>query len=117
MYKLLIAVLIVSTTACGQQRSGQQGPPALPTADEIEEMVSDLADGISLDEVQEENILELYNAHFEEVKQKMKSGRPDRKEMESLRTDFEKEVNAILSDEQQELYMDYQKKNCPKGKR
>ena len=120
IWKVMLVALIVTTTACGQQRGpqggGQQGPPSIPNSKQIDKMVSNLAEEISLSEDQETEVLELYTAHFKEVKEKTKSGRPDRKEMEALKTDFEKEVKGLLTEEQQELYVAYLKKNS-KGKR
>lgn len=120
IWKILVVVLIVTTTACGQQRGpqgrGQQGPPSIPNSKQIEKMVSNLADDISLSEDQENEVLKLYTVHFKEVKEKTKSGRPDRKEMELLKNDFEKEVKEALTEEQQELYDAYLKKNS-RGKR
>ncbi|MDE3742015.1 hypothetical protein [Maribacter polysaccharolyticus] len=115
---LLCALMITGTTFAqrGGQGGGQQGPPPMPSDDEIVEMVSDLADEISLDEGQEAEILELYQAHFEEMESKMESGRPDRDEMEALMSDFEEDVNAVLTDEQQKLYKKYLKNNRPQGR-
>ncbi|MRX64525.1 hypothetical protein [Maribacter luteus] len=117
---LLGAIMITGTTLAqrGGQGGGQQGPPPLPTSDEIEEMVSDMAKEVSLDETQEAEILVLYKAHFEEVEDLTSSGRPDRDKMEALKSDFEDEVNAVLTEEQQKLFKAYQKKNSrQKGKR
>lgn len=116
---LLLSVVLFSSGSFaqrGQQGGGQQGPPPAPTSEEIKEMVSDLASGISLNEDQETEILDIYTAHFDDVSDKMKSGRPDRKEMESLKTEFEEEVKSVLTEEQQELFDAYQKKNRTKGK-
>ncbi|MEM7483839.1 MAG: hypothetical protein AAF348_01395 [Bacteroidota bacterium] len=113
----LVVVLAFTVTACGQQqrgggnqRGGQQGPPPLPSADEIEKMVGDLADELSLDSDQESTVLTLYTDHFEEAESKTKSGRPDRDEMEKFRENFETEVKAVLTEKQQELFDAYQKK-------
>jgi len=40
----------------------------------------------------------------------MKAGRPSRKDMESMKTDFEKEVKLLLTDDQKKLYDAYKKK-------
>jgi hypothetical protein len=77
-------------------------------------MVSDMAEEISLNEEQEDEILDIYQAHFDEVEEKTKSGRPNRNEMEALKTSFEKVVNTVLTEEQQELYSAYLKENSPK---
>ena len=116
---LLLSVVLFSSGAFaqrGQQGGGKQGPPPVPTSEEIKEMVSDLASEISLNEDQEAEVLNVYNNHFEEVSDKMKSGRPDRNEMKSLKTEFEEEVKAVLTEEQQELFDAYQKKNSSKRK-
>jgi len=118
---LLLCMILIAGTSYAQQggsrRGGQGGgqrPPKLPTTKEIKEMVSDMAKEISLNEEQEDEILDIYQAHFDEVEEKTKSGRPDRNEMESLKTNFEKEVNAVLTEEQQELYSAYLKENSSK---
>lgn len=112
---LTLIVSVMNAQKQGHQGGGQKGPPPIPTDKEIKEMVSDLSDEISLNEDQEAEILDIYTAHFKEVEEKTKSGKPDRKEMESLRTDFEKEVKAELTKEQQKQYTTYQKNNRPKG--
>lgn len=116
---LLLSVVLFSSGAFaqrGQQGGGKQGPPPAPTSEEIKEMVSDLASEISLNEDQEAEVLNVYTNHFEEVSDKMKSGRPDRNEMKSLKTEFEEEVKAVLTEEQQELFDAYQKKKSSKRK-
>jgi Spy/CpxP family protein refolding chaperone len=118
---LLLCMILIAGSSYAQQggsRGGGQGggqrPPKLPTTKEIKEMVSDMAKEISLNEEQEDEILDIYQAHFDEVEEKTKSGRPDRNAMESLKTNFEKEVNAVLTEEQQELYSAYLKENSSK---
>lgn len=120
IWKMLVVVLVITTTACGQQRGGQGdgqqrggqgGPPALPTAKEIKTMVSDLSKEILLSDEQEAQVLKLYTAHFEEVKEKISAGRPDRNEMESLKTSFENKVKSILTKDQQIKYASFLKKN------
>lgn len=126
IWKLVIVALVITTSACGQQRGGQggpppqgggqqggsqQAPPALPTDDEIEEMVEDIAKEILLSDEQESNVLVLYKEHFEEVEGMTKSGRPDRDEMDELKEDFEDNVNAVLTKDQKKLYKSYLKNN------
>ena len=123
VWKILVLVLIVTTSACGQQRGGgqrggqqggQQGPPALPTDEQIEEMVETLASEILLSEEQESKVLELYKEHFEEVESLTSGGRPDRDEMDELKEDFEDSINEVLTSDQQKLYKTYMKKNSRK---
>lgn len=124
IWKLIIVALLITATAIGQQGSRkasgkqgiQQGPPPIPTAKQINTMVKDLSKEILLTEEQETKVLTLYTAHFTEVKNKMKSGRPDRSEMEKLKDVFEGNVKAVLTKDQQKLFSAYQKKNNKKGK-
>ena len=117
---VMLFALMIGSTSYGQgnpQNRGQQGPPPIPNTKEIKKMVSDLADEISLSEELEAKMLDLHVAHFKEVREKTSSGRPNREEMESLRTDFETEVKSLLTEEQQEQYDDYRKKNHPRRKK
>ena len=125
IWKMLVVALVITTSAFGQQGGGQGGPPQgggkggppeLPTAKEIETMVSDLSDDLLLSEEQEAQVLELYNAHFEEVEEKTSSGRPDRDEMDEIKTSLENDIKALLTDDQQELYTTYLKNNSSKKK-
>ena len=116
IWKLVIVALVITTSAFGQQRSrqrggGQQAPPAVPTTKQIVKMVDKLSSEILLSEEQKTVMLELYKEHFEEVESKTSSGRPDRDEMEDLKEDFETDVKAVLTKDQQKLYTAYQKKN------
>lgn len=122
IWKLLIVALLITTSSFAQQRGGQgggqgggqQGPPELPTTEEVKTMVSDLSSELLLSDDQEEQILELYTSHFEEIENKMSAGRPDRSEMEDLKEDFEDDVKDVLTEEQQELFTAYLKKNSKK---
>ena len=116
IWKLVIVALVITTSAFGQQRGrqrggGQQAPPAVPTTKQIVKMVDKLSSEILLSEEQKTVVLELYKEHFEEVESKTSSGRPDRDEMEDLKEDFETDVKAVLTKDQQKLYTAYQKKN------
>ena len=101
----------------GGVQDGQGGPPSIPSDKEIVSMVSDLADEIDLSELQEATVLQLYKEHFSEVKQKTKSGRPKREEMETLKSDFEDEVKETLTEDQQKLYINFIKKNQSKKRK
>ncbi|UMB59649.1 hypothetical protein MHL31_11225 [Lutibacter sp. A80] len=129
VWKVLIIALIVSTSAFAQQRGGQRGGerggqrggqqtqqarPAAPTTEQIEEMVSELSNEILLSEDQQSKILVLYKEYFEEIESKSSSGRPDRDEMQALKEDFEDNVKAVLTEDQQKLYTAYLKKNTKK---
>lgn len=100
-----------------RQGGGPQSPPSVPNSKQIQKMVADLSKTLSLNEKQEAEISTIYVDHFDEVSKKMESGRPERKEMEALEAKFEKEVSAVLTEEQQKLYADYLKKNAKQKKR
>ncbi|MBE0646406.1 MAG: hypothetical protein IH596_01335 [Bacteroidales bacterium] len=93
----------------GQGR--QQGPPPIPNDKQIQAMVDNLADELALSSDQEKKVLELYKAHFVQVK-KQTSGnnRPNREELEAMKTAFEKKVKAELTKEQTSRYEAYLKK-------
>lgn len=111
---VLVAMLSVTLTQAqpGGQKGGQQGPPPLPTDDQIEKMVSDLSTELELSEAQEKQVSELYFAHFEEVEAVTDDGnsRPDRDVMDQMKKDFETEVKSVLTKDQQKQYETYMKK-------
>ena len=118
----LISTVIFAQPGGGQRgiggQDGQGGPPPIPSDKEIVSMVSDLATEIDLSELQEAAVLQLYKEHFTEVKNKTKSGRLKREEMETLKSDFEDEVKETLTEGQQKLYINYIKKSqSKKGKK
>jgi len=109
MALILAAFLFSANLALAQPRS-QQGPPPIPNDKQIEKMVTELSAELSLTDKQEKEVSALYTAHFDEARKKMKSGRPDRAEMEKLRSTFENDVKALLTDEQKELFKAFIKK-------
>ena len=119
IWKALAVVLFITTTACGQQRGSkggqqsgnQQVPPSVPTTKQIVKIVDKLSREILLSEDQKSEVLKIYKTHFKEVERKTKSGRPSRSEMEALKENFEDNVKAVLSKDQQKLFTAYQKKN------
>lgn len=111
---LFVGVMLltsVTNAQRGPQGRGQQEPPPIPSAKEIKEMLSDMSKKIMLSEEQESKILVLYTTHFEEVEAITKAGKPDRKVMETLKTNLENDIKSLLADDQQELFSAYQKKN------
>lgn len=95
----------------GGPQGGQQGPPPVPNTKQIKEMVSNLSKEISLSKEQEASVLNIYTAHFNEVKTKTSgNAKPKREEMDALRVKFEGNVKALLSKEQSSKYDAYLKK-------
>lgn len=99
----------------GGHQGGQQGPPPAPNTNQIKDMVSSMAKEISLTKTQESTVLKLYTEHFEKVKAKTSgNARPERKEMEALKTDLETSVKAVLTKEQQPKYIAYLENHVPR---
>lgn len=102
----------------GGQRGGQSGPPPLPNEQQIKVMVGELADAISLTEEQEINVLKLYTEHFVQVEELTSgSSRPDRKEMEALKTSLENQVKLELTQDQIKTYEAILKKQASRQRR
>lgn len=110
---LLSSMIYAQPPGGGQDR--QQGPPPIPNAKQIKKMVSQLADEINLSEEQESTVLKLYQEHFEEVEE-MTSGqeKPNRKEMDSLKSNFQNQVEDVLNDDQKTVYQEYLKEQSVK---
>lgn len=107
---LIIAIFFISGNLFAQQGE-RKGPPKLPSDTEIDEMVSELSEELSLSKDQETKIHALYTEHFAEVKTSMSGERKSREEMEAYRTKFEDQVKNLLNDDQQELFDEFQKSN------
>jgi hypothetical protein len=108
---LFISSIIYAQPPVGGQPGSQQGPPPIPNEQQIKEMVSKLASEVSLTEVQTTSVLKLYTEHFKEIKAKTSgSVKPKREEMDALKVNFEKNVKALLTVEQQKKYEESLKK-------
>lgn len=108
-----IAALLMITAAIivsGNFAQAQQGPPPIPNTSQIKKMVVDISTTLELNDVQSKQVFDLYTAHFDEVKEKTQSGKPSRNKMEALKSEFEKKVKSILTDEQQEQFEKFMKK-------
>lgn len=100
-----IVISLLSASFALAQPAGKQGPPPIPSDKQITKMVKELNKELDLNDTQEEEVSELYFAHFEEV-ELLQEGkqRPSRSEMEALDANLEKEVKAQLNEDQQKLY-------------
>jgi len=113
---LLLSIFIGGITFAqgpggGAPGGGQQGPPSVPTSKQIKKMVAEIADEVVLTDEQEELVLAEYKDHFEKVDEMISgSSRPDRDEMMALDALFEKDVKALLTDEQVVKYTAYLEK-------
>lgn len=116
-----IAISVLSVGLAMAQPSDKQGPPPVPSDKQITKMVKELDKELSLSDKQNEQVSELYFAHFEEVESLQKSSqRPSREKMGKLDTEFETSVKKVLDDDQQKLYTSWlkkQEKQRPQGGR
>lgn len=109
---LLASTMFAQIPRMGNQQNGHPGPPPIPNAEQIEEMVSQLATEISLSAEQEASILKLHIEHFDEARTKTSGEqKPPREEMEKLKSDFEQKVKALLSEEQKVKFDEFRKKH------
>lgn len=106
----LVAIFMSSALMAQPQGRGQQGPPSLPTEKQVSKMVDEMGEELSLNVEQNEAINRIYNEHFKLVEEKQKAGRPERSEMEALKTSLNTEVKVLLTDEQKVAYDTYVKK-------
>ena len=112
--KIISVVLITILTgsfALAQPSGGQQGPPQVPGEKQIKKMIGDLDKELDLTEEQNTQVSELYFAHFDQMEVLTESSqRPSREKMEALESTLEKEVKAVLTEDQQKQYTAWLKK-------
>ena len=111
-YVLIALVLIISTNTSYTQNHGRQGPPPIPDSSSVEKMVDNLAIELELSVAQKDKVSGLYTEHFDLMRQmveenKVTGKKASRKAMESIKTDFESNVNAVLTKDQQKKYEEY----------
>ncbi len=106
----LVLIMFLCGGALRAQQDLQQGSPHVPNTKQVLNMVAEISEKLSLSTEVEVQITDLYINHFTTVRDKIKIGRPKRKEMEALRIKFEKQVKTLLSKKQKRLYIKLQKK-------
>ncbi|WP_372773792.1 hypothetical protein [Mangrovibacterium sp.] len=106
----IIATILLFVNFVQAQPVVPQAPPPYPDTKQLNKIVADLSEQLSLSNEQETQIFNLFIAHFEKVKARLKSGRLSPKEMDALESKFEKEVTSRLSKKQQKLFTAYQKR-------
>ncbi|MBL1214364.1 MAG: hypothetical protein HND52_13480 [Ignavibacteriae bacterium] len=99
-------MLFLTSNIAAQQR---QGPPPIPNETQINKMVDDLSNELSLSDVQKIEILALYIDHFADVKSLTNGQRPSREQMDKLKNEFEKNVRNKLNEEQKFKFEKYSK--------
>lgn len=92
-------------------------PPALPDSTQVAQMVDELAESLDLSADQKEQVSVLYFAHFAEAQAEMSDNSGDRDDhrdkMAALRREFEGDVKALLTDEQQAEFDELAKERRP----
>lgn len=111
LLKIFTVCLLLVGSSTAVARGGPPGggpPPALPDSTQIVKIVEQTAQVLSLNNEQKVLVSDLYVAHFAEARALMDSaqgqGNNNRSQMDALRQSFEKEVMALLDDEQMEEF-------------
>ena len=105
----LFLIVITSSVSAQPPREKPQGPPPpprhIPNAEQVDEMVQDMAKLLELNSKQTEKIEALFTSHFKDLKECMDAdGRPERKELKAIKNAFEEGVKAELTSKQKEKY-------------
>jgi len=122
---IIMGIIIISGSLSAQppirgERNKMQGEqrPMFPDSSHIVEMVNELDAELSLTAEQKTQITQLHFAHFNEAKQHKEIGKEDREnhrqKMDALRKEFEEQVKAVLTKEQQEQFEAFMKTRGPK---
>lgn len=119
-YLLSTLLLLISISNITLAQGGnRQGPPPVPDEAQIDNMITQLSEELSLSDVQEKQIAQLYYNHFADVSDMMESDRASdpamRQEMEKQKASFEKEVKSLLSSKQKKQFESIQSKNTPQN--
>ena len=113
----IISAFIASSSISAQP---QQRPPKVPDAKEITNMVKNLSKELSLSSKQQQEIKSLFTNHFADLKDRMEAKRnehdAERQKIDNHKKQFESEINKVLNDEQQELFVEFMKNNHKQNK-
>ncbi len=114
-------IFLLSNLSAQDMQRKPQGPPQIPSEKQIEKMISDLETKLSLSETQKQKMTEIMNDHFKTMKtvqeKYKKSHEAERKEMETLKGDFDNEIKSVLSKEQEVLFKEFMKEKRPRNDR
>ena len=109
-YRLLAVtgLVLVTSFLFAQGRQRPEGPPPVPDADQIVQMVNNLEKELGLTGEQKDALLKLHMDHFSMMKshQGQNGQKPsrDRSQMDNRRLEFEKQVKALLTYDQQQKF-------------
>lgn len=113
--RILMIVAIIATSV-NLSQAQQQGPPPIPNSTQIKKMVAELSNSLKLNDEQNKQVFNLYTSHFKEISAKTEASKPSRKEMEALRSKFEKDIKSLLTAEQQIEFENFNKEHAPDQK-
>ncbi|UOD35131.1 hypothetical protein DSN97_01990 [Deferribacteraceae bacterium V6Fe1] len=113
VFTILLVFLATGYVFSQNMRERPQRPP-IPDSKQIEQMVTDLSAELSLTTEESEKLIELFEEHFDEVKEKTENGAPNRDEMEALKSKFETKVKELLGSEKFEKFQNFMRAHSPK---
>ena len=111
----IVLITLLSGNFAQAQKGNKQGPPPVPDAEQVDKMVNKLADDLSLSDDQKNQVKDLYIDHFEQVRAVVEDARPDREVMEALAAEFEQNVSEVLTDEQNEIFLEQRENQKRRG--
>ncbi len=114
---IILSTMLSATVLVAQPSQGRQGPPPMPDASKIVEMIEELEQTLNLTPTQKNQITNLYNTHFEEVTGLMESGKVSRNTMERLKKNFHAQIESVLSEAQFKEFQTLQRTQRPQQPR
>lgn len=110
---ILVFIMMLNISIFAQQRGGDR-PPQVPNNTQVEKMVQELSEQLSLTNDQTIKVESIFKNHFSEMRSLMNNGeRIERAEMESIKAEFESEVKSVLNDDQIVKFDEFMKKMQP----
>ncbi len=119
MKKLVVIIFFTMTVAMNQgfAQDRPQHPPMLPDSVQVEKMLTELTQELSLSDSQQEQIREIQLIHFKKAKEMMEQNRAEHEQkrdaMEQSRKEFEKKILSVLTAEQQEKFIRFTETHRP----
>ncbi|MEO9964820.1 MAG: hypothetical protein ABJF11_03475 [Reichenbachiella sp.] len=113
---IVLVTMLMATIGCTQSQQRNKRPK-LPSAEQIEKMVDELAEQFELTTKQKQNVSSIFNTHFEEVKGMKQMNREN---MESIKEGFLDQLTAEIGEDKKEdikTFMDSKKPDKKNGER
>lgn len=117
-FALLIALMVFLSSDLVAQQRQRQGPPPMPDDSQIEQMVEEMSEELSLTENQSTRVEEIFKEHIVDVNASMGNGeRLSREEMESKKVEFEEDVKKLLNEDQENQFDEFMRKQSKGNQR